>query len=330
MPAMRAAVVPRKGPPEVFEVREVPDPVLRRADGVLVRVHATSVNPIDTYLRGGLVPAPLRQPFIPGGDACGIVEAIGDRVRDFAVGDRVFGLRPYIGGDGCYAELALFRERELAEAPANLSDAELASVPLVGLTARQALLDIAVLRAGERVLVHGGSGGVGSFAVQLARACEATVYTTASPRNHDFCRELGAHEVLDYRAGEHRQLRDLDVVFDTIGAYYLDSTPSLRARGGRFVSTTLLGDDERLSPGNFVKHGLRVVASALRSPFGGHKAAAVRVKPDGPGLRHLAGLLESGAIRTHVSHTFPLDQIAEAHRQSQTKRTVGKIVVTIA
>ncbi len=313
----------------MFVIREVADPVIRRGDQLLVRLGATSVNPIDTYLRGGVVPIPLRAPCILGGDGCGVVEAVGAKVRDFAVGDRVFGLRTYISGRGCYAELAIFRERELARAPAGFSDEELASVPLIGLTARQALVDIAGLQAGERVLIHGGSGGVGSFAVQLAKALGATVYATASPRNHDFVGTLGADEVLDYRVGEYRRLRELDVVFDTIGAYYRESVGQLRP-GGRFVSTTMLGDDERVSVPNMIRHAARNVLSALRRPFGGTRTSAVRVRPDGAGLRHLAELMRAGAIRPHVSHTFPLEQIAAAHRQSQTKRTVGKIAVTIS
>ncbi len=325
---MRAAVVTRRGPPEVLELREVADPVITRADQLLVRLAATSVNPIDTYLRGGVVPIPMRSPFILGGDGCGVVEAVGAGVRAFAVGERVFGLRPYITGRGCYAELAIFRERALARAPEGFSDEELASVPLVGLTARQALVDIAALQAGERVLIHGGSGGVGSFAVQLAKALGAVVYATASPRNHDFVAGLGADEVLDYRAGEHRRLGELDVVFDTIGAYYRDSFGQLR-RGGRFISTTMLGDDERVSVANMLRHAARNLVCALRRPLGGAWARAVRVHPDGAGLQHIAELMRAGAIKPHVSHTFPIEQIAAAHRQSQSKRTVGKIAVTI-
>ncbi|MCB9568815.1 MAG: NADP-dependent oxidoreductase [Myxococcales bacterium] len=326
---MRAVVVPRRGPPEVMKlIEDHPDPVIRRPDEVLVRVRATSVNPIDTYVRGGVLPMPLRRDHILGGDACGTVEAVGAGVRRFAVGDRVFGLRDYIKGQGCYAELALFREDELAAAPAGLSDEELASIPLVGLTAYQALVDLAGLQAGERVLIHGGSGGVGSFAIQLARALGADVSATASPANAELCRELGAAEVLDYKTHEYRRLQGLDVVFDTIGAYYLESMPLLR-RGGRYVSTTVMGNDERVSLVNMLRHGMRMIGSALRAPFGGTRAGAVRVKPNGAELEKIAELLANGAIRPLVAVTLPLAEAAAAHRQSESKRTRGKIVLAI-
>lgn len=325
---MRAAVVPRFGRPEVFELREVPDPPITRGDQLRVRLGATSVNPIDTYLRGGKIPTLARPPLILGGDGCGVVESVGADVRGFAVGERVFGLRPYIRGEGCYAELAIFRERELAPAPAGRSDAELASVPLVGLTSLQALVDHAGLQPGARLLIHGGSGGVGTIAIQIGKALGATVYATASPRNHALLRELGADEALDYHAGEHRRLRALDVVFDTIGSYYRESLPLLR-RGGRLISTTPLGDDERVGLGNLLKHGGRVLASALRAPLGGARAAMVRVRPDGAGMRRIAAWIESGAVRPRLAATYPLEQIAEAHRQSQGKRAVGKIAITI-
>lgn len=327
--AVLAVAIRRKGPPEVLEVFEdMPDPRLRRRDDVLVRVRATSVNPIDTYIRGGVVPLPLLPPRILGGDASGSVEAVGPAVRRFRPGDRVFGLRPYLLGHGCYAERTIFRERELAAAPADIGDVELASVPLVGLTAYQALVDLAGLVAGQRLLVHGGSGGVGSFAIQLGRVLGAHVSATTSPKNAALCRELGASEVFDYREGEYRRLRDLDVVFDTIGAYYRESLPLLR-RGGHLVSTVMLGDDERVGFLNLLRHVARRASSLLRRPFGGTSVASVRVRPSGAQLTVIAGHLARGAIRPLVGHVLPLREAARAHAQSQSRRSVGKIVLTV-
>lgn len=329
---MLAAIIRRKGPPAVLEVvTDYPRPQLRRPRDVLVRVRATSVNPIDTYLRSGAVPMPLRYPCVLGGDACGVVAEVGADVTQLRPGDRVFGLRPYTRGDGCYAEYALFRDDQLAAAPAALSDAELASVPLVALTAWQGLFGQAGLRPGERVLIHGGSGGVGCFAIQLARHHGCTVYATSSPRNADLCRELGAHQVFDYATVDFAAepaLRALDVVFDTIGGYYPRSRPLLR-RGSRFVGTTLLGDSHRADVKNLVLHGARLMKSRLLRPLGAPRLTSVRVVPDGPHLADIAGLMEQGRIRPVVATVLPLSQVRAAHELSQSRRTRGKIVLLI-
>ncbi len=307
---MRAAIYDRYGGAEVLEIREVADPPVG-PDAVLVRAKATSVNPVDWKIREGYLQGayPHHLPIIPGWDVAGVVEAIGPAVRTgVRVGDEVFG---YVRRDdvafGTTAELVPAPERTVAPKPAGLSFEEAAALPLAGMTAYQCLVEKLDVQPGERVLIHAASGGVGHLAVQIAKALGAHVIGTASARKHDWLRELGADEVIDYTAGPvSRQLGDqVDAVMDIVGGEALEDAPRQVRDASRIVSVidadTVLG-------------------------LGGHY---VFVRPSRENLQALADLVEAGRLRVTVAETFDLDHTADAHRFSESGHPRGKVVITI-
>jgi NADPH:quinone reductase-like Zn-dependent oxidoreductase len=310
-PTMRAVRVHRFGGPEVLQVDEVPRP--RPGSGeLLVRVHAAAVNPVDTGGRAGRAQdiVHARLPWIPGYDLSGVVEEVGEGVTGFAPGDEVYAML-HLSRAGAYAEYAVVREDEAAPKPARASHAEAASLPLVALTVWQALFDEADLQAGETVLIHAGAGGVGSIAIQVAKWRGARVIATASAANHDFLRSLGADVVIDYTTQRFEEIaRDVDVVLDPIGGdTQVRSLGTLRD-GGRLV-------------------GLMGLTGAARQAGRGIRASAILVEPDAAQLRRIAELVDAGSVRPIVSHLKPLDAAADAHRQSETRRTRGKIVLEV-
>jgi NADPH:quinone reductase-like Zn-dependent oxidoreductase len=307
---VRAAVYDSFGSADVLEVREVENPPVG-PDTVLVRAKATSVNPVDWKIREGYLQGayPHHLPIIPGWDLAGVVEAVGPAVTTgVEVGDEVYG---YVRRDdvkfGTAAELVPVPQRLLTRKPSNLSFEEAAAVPLAAKTAYQALVEAGQVKAGERVLVHAASGGVGHFAVQIAVALGAEVLATASPRNHAHVRELGASEVLDYNAGPISEQLDepVDLVLDLVGGAALEDAPKQVKDAERIVS--IIDADTVLKLGG----------------------KYVFVRPDLGTLDALGELIESGKLRVNVAETFPLEQIAEAHRRSESGHTRGKIVVTI-
>ena len=310
---MRAAVYDRFGGADVLSVREVDDPPVG-PDTVLVRARATSVNPVDWKVREGYLQGayPHHLPVVPGWDVAGVVAAVGPAVRTgLAVGDEVYG---YVRRDdialGTTAELVAAPERTVTRKPAGLSFEEAAALPLVGLTAYQGVVEALEVQAGDRVLVHAASGGVGHIAVQIAKARGATVIGTASPDNHAWVRELGADEVLDYAAGPiSKQLEDVggkvDAVLDLIGGDALADAPEQVHDTSRVVS---------------------VVDAATVLELGGRY---VFVRPDRTHLDALTALVDGGKLRVTVAETFALDQIADAHRFSEGGHPQGKVVVTL-
>lgn len=311
---MRAAVYDEFGGAENLRVTEVADPPVG-PDTVLVRVRATSVNPVDWKIREGYLQGafPHHLPIIPGWDVAGVVEAVGPAVRTgVAVGDEVFG---YVRRDdvhqGTTAELVPAPERTVVAKPATASFEEAAALPLAGLTAYQALTEVLEVAAGDRVLVHAASGGVGHLAVQIAKSVGATVVATGSAGSHDWLRELGADEVVDYAAGPvSEQLASLggpvDAVLDLIGGDALTDAPAQLREG----STRLAS----------------VVDAATVAELGGRY---VFVRPDREGLAALAALVDDGRLRVVVAETFDLDHVADAHRLSEEGHPRGKVVVTI-
>jgi NADPH:quinone reductase-like Zn-dependent oxidoreductase len=307
---MRAAVYDEFGGPEVLTVREVDDPPVG-PDTVLVRARATSVNPVDWKIRGGYLRAayPHHLPIIPGWDVSGVVEQVGPAVRTgLRVGDEVYG---YIRRDdvcfGTAAELVPAPERAVTRKPSSVSFEEAAALPLAGCTAYQCLVEALDVRRGDRVLVHASSGGVGHFAVQIAKALGAYVIGTASPASHDLVRELGADQVIDYHEGPISQQLDepVDAVVDLIGGEALDDAPAQVRDGHRIVSV--------IDPGKVLELGGRYVF----------------VRPDRGNLDLLARLVDEGKVRVVVAETFTLDDFAEAHRASEKGAGPGKIVVRI-
>jgi NADPH:quinone reductase-like Zn-dependent oxidoreductase len=310
---VRAAVYDRFGGADVLSVREIDDPPVG-PDTVLVRARATSVNPVDWKIREGYLQGayPHHLPIVPGWDVAGVVEAVGPAVRTgLQVGDEVYG---YVRRDdialGTTAELVAAPERTVTRKPAGLSFEEAAALPLVGLTAYQGVVEALQIGAGERLLVHAASGGVGHVAVQVAKARGATVIGTASPANHAWLRELGADEVLDYAAGPiSKQLEDVggkvDAVLDLIGGDALEDAPAQVHDASRVVS---------------------IVDAATVLELGGRY---VFVRPDRQHLDALSALVDDGSLRVTVAETFSLDQVADAHRLSEGGHPQGKVVVTL-
>lgn len=307
---MKAVVIDRYGGSDELRMRDMPLPELGETD-LLIEVFAASVNPVDWKIREGYLKESLgyRFPLILGWDAAGIVSAVGPKVTRFAIGDEVFS-RTDIRRNGAYAEFVAVDERYVAQKPANISFAEAASIPLVGLTAWQALIDVAGITEGQRVLVHAGSGGVGSFAVQLAKVRGAFVITTCSTPHLSFVRSLGPDQIIDYTRSDFRELRDLDIVFDTVGGeIYRDSFQSLKPHG---VLVSILEQPDR---DLMEKTGVR--------------ARYLFMKPDGGQLAQIGELVGNGTIRPAVGRVFPLEEVRKAHELSASRHAEGKIVLQI-
>ena len=312
---MLAAFIRRHGSPEVLEVSQLPPPKVT-ADSVLVRVHATSVNPVDCYLRrGGLRRfATLPFPIIPGVDVCGVVEAVGPRVRDVKTGDEVFGFlqREY----GAYAQLVACPSSWLARKPPRLTYTEAATLPCVAMTALQGLRDKARVHAGNSVLIVGASGGVGTMAVQIARAMEVTVTAVCSAANADTVRSLGASRVIDYsRENVLEDSERFDAIFDCVG-------------GETFWSFRRLLRPRGIHVGISGQRAL-VIDSLLTRLTPGRRSYQFHVQARTRDLEQLSTMVEAGALRPIVSRVLPLTEIAAAHRLCETRRTVGKIAVEI-
>ncbi|WP_327319878.1 NADP-dependent oxidoreductase [Streptomyces sp. NBC_01235] len=300
------------GGPEVLKEVEVERPAPRQNE-VLVRVRAAGVNPTDWKHRamGGRLGDP---PFVLGWDVSGTVEAVGHGVATFKPGDAVFGMLPYPWGHGSHAEYAIAPVRTLWHKPAGIDHVQAGALPLVSLTAWQALVENADLQAGQRVLIHAAAGGVGHVAVQIAKARGAYVIGTASAGKHGFLRELGADEVIDYRETDFTEaVKDVDVVLDTLGGE--TSVRSLRV----------------LRPGGIVVSILPVSSDAFYEEAEqlGVRAVWVLVDADRAGMRAIAELVEAGKLRATIAGTFPLADAAEAHRLGDTGRTTGKLVLTV-
>ncbi|GAA2572900.1 MULTISPECIES: NADP-dependent oxidoreductase [Streptomyces] len=312
MNTMRAIGQDVLGGPEVLkEVRlERPEP---RPNEVLVRVRAAGVNPTDWKHRanGGFLGEP---PFVLGWDVSGVVESVGIGVAAFRPGDEVFGMLSYPFGHGSHAEYVTAPARTFAHKPAGLDHVQAGALPLVSLTAWQALVERADVRPGQRVLIHAAAGGVGHAAVQIAKARGARVIGTASAGKHEFLRSLGADETVDYRETDFAEaVKDVDVVLDTIGGD--TSLRSLRVLrpGGVVVSILPVGSDE------FYEEADRLGVRAVR----------MLVDADRAGMEEIAALVGSGELRATIARTFPLAQAAQAHALGETGRTTGKIVLVV-
>jgi alcohol dehydrogenase len=327
---MQAALLHRYGEPLLLS--DVPAPTVGPRD-VLIAVHASSVNPIDVKIRAGSQRGALRYrlPWIVGLDVSGEVIAVGEAVRRFSVGDAVFAA-PDPRRPGCYAEQVAVAEDAVARKPDNLSHVEAATIPLVGLTAWQCLMP-RLSQGGQRVLIQAGSGGVGTFAIQLARHFGAHVATTCSASSGQLVAGLGADTVIDYRSQRFEEvLSELDIVLDALGGEERDRALSVVRRGGRVASIVsgLPGYTERFGPNlGLLAAVLSVLRFRLRGLVAGVEAAAVLKKPDGQQLAEIAALLSSGAIRPVVERVYPLAEINAAYAHVETGRTRGKVAVAV-
>jgi NADPH:quinone reductase-like Zn-dependent oxidoreductase len=311
-PMMKAAVVHDYGGPEVFKYEDVPRPE-PKDDEVLVRVIAAGVNPVDAYARQGMLAKRGldKRPMIIGYDIAGIVEKPGARITKFKVGDAVYAYLPVTRGGG-YAEFAIAKEGEMALKPKNIDFEKAAAAPLAATTAWQGLIDTAKIDNGQTVLIHGGSGGVGTFAVQIAKARGAKVIATASTANQDLLKQLGVDQPIDYTTTKFQDVvKDVDVVLNCVRADTLPPSYGVVKKGGIIVSITGEPDAAECA-----KHDIR--------------CSRLMAHPDAKVLEELTMLIEANKITPIVSQTFPLKDVADAHRQIETHHTRGKIVLKIA
>ncbi len=305
---MKAIVADRFGGPEVMKLEEVPRPEPKE-DQVLIRVIAAGVNPVDAMVRAGKFGG--KTPHIPGYDIAGVVEKTGAKIRKLKAGDAVYAYIDIPGGGG-YAEYAVATEKEAALKPKSISFVEAAAVPIVALTAWQALFDSAKLSAGQTVLIHGGSGGVGTFAIQMAKARGARVIATASTANQDLLKQLGADVAIDYTKQKFEDVaKDVDVVLDTVGRDTLKRSYGVVKKGG-FIATLV----SRLDQAELDKHGIH--------------GASISVDPNSAELAEIGKMIDEKKIKVIVSQTLPLADAVKAHQQVETGHTRGKIVLKIA
>jgi NADPH:quinone reductase-like Zn-dependent oxidoreductase len=309
-PMMKAVVAHEYGAPEVLKFEEVPRPEPKE-DEALVRVIASGVNPADPLTLSGKYAREFgtHLPLIPGYDIAGVVEKTGARITNLKPGDAVYGYPTFGGG---WAEYVTVKQWEMAAKPKALNFAEAAAVPMGALTAWQALVDTAQLHPGQTILVHGGSGGVGSFAVQIAKARGARVIATASTANQDLLKQLGADVAIDYTKTRFEDVaKDVDAVLDPVGKETLARSYGVVKKGGIVMSLVARPDPVELE-----KRGIR--------------GAAISAHPDAEDLAEIARLIDAGKIKPVVTEVLPLSEAIAAQRQAETHHTRGKLVLRIA
>jgi NADPH:quinone reductase-like Zn-dependent oxidoreductase len=309
-PMMKAVVAHEYGAPEVLKFEEVPrqEP---NEDEALVRVIASSVNPADPLTLSGKYAREFgtHLPLIPGYDIAGVVEKTGANVAKLKVGDAVYGYPTFGGG---WAEYITVKEWEVAAKPKSLNFVESAAVPMGALTSWQALVDVAKLQPGQTVLIHGGSGGVGSFAIQIAKARGARVIATASTANQDLLKQLGADVAVDYTKTKFEDVaKDVDAVLDPVGKETLARSYGVVKKGGIVMSLVARPD-----PAEIKKRGIR--------------GAGISVHPDAEDLAVIAQLIDAGKIKPIVTQVLPLSEAIAAQQQAATHHTRGKVVLRIA
>jgi len=288
---------------------EIPTPA---ENEVLIKVKAAGVNPVDWKVREGYLQAMLNHalPLTLGWDVSGEIVEIGDKVSHLKVGDAVYS-RPDIAKNGSYAEYLTAVAEEVALKPESLTWQEAAGVPLAALTAWQALYEIAKLQEGERVLIHAGSGAVGQFAIQLAKLRGAYVYTTTSAKNTNLVLGLGADQAIDYHQEDFSELKDLDVVFDTIGGETLANSWKTLKKGSRLVSIVDEPDEAIAS-----EHGV--------------SACFCFVQSNREQLDKLAELADAGKLKVNIDSEFGLDELSKAHERSESGHAQGKIIINVS
>ena len=308
---MKAVRVHSFGPPEVISIEDVPEP--EPGDGeVVVQVKAAGVGPWDAWIRSGKSVLPQPLPLTLGSDLSGVIHSIGVGVEGLQTGDEVFGVTNE-RFTGAYAEYALAKAAMIAPKPKSLNHAHAASVPVVAVTAWQMVLELAQLAPGQSVLVHGGAGNVGAYAVQLAKRAGAMVITTASAKDATYARSLGADGVIDYRARRfEEQVKDMDAVLDTVGGETLDRSYGLLKRGGILVSAATRPSNEKAE-----QHGVRALFFLV----------AVTTER----LRKIAELIDAGKLKTEVGEVLWLNEARQAHEMLEgAPHRRGKIVIKVA
>ncbi len=332
---MKAFILESYGANRALQLAEVPEPQLRD-DEVLVQVHAAGVNQLDSKIKDGQFKLilPYRLPLILGHDVAGVVVKAGPRVRQFRPGDEVYA-RTDDFRIGTFAEFVPVKESSLAPKPKGLTMEEAASLPLVGLTAWQALVETAKLSKGQRVFIQTGSGGVGTFAIQLARHLGATVATTTSAANFELVRSLGADVVIDYRTQDFEDvLHDYDVVLNSQDGKTLGKSLRVLKGGAKLISISGPPDPafgRNIAAPAFVRLVMRLLSSGIRrrARSRGIDYSFVFMKADGGQLREITRLIEAGAIRPVVDKVFAFESTNEALAYAEAGHAKGKVVIKI-
>ncbi|MHC8380675.1 NADP-dependent oxidoreductase [Pseudomonas sp. LB3P14] len=332
---MKAFIIDRYGKKAALRATEMPEPKLGK-DDVLVQIHAAGVNPLDLKIRDGefKMILPYRMPLILGNDLAGVVVKVGSRVQQFKPGDEVYA-RPDDDRIGAFAEFIAINQGSLAIKPKGLTMEEAASIPLVGLTAWQALVEKAGLKKGQKVLIHAGSGGVGTLAIQLAKHLGAIVATTTSTANVEWVKRLGADVVIDYRKDDFEKvLHDYDVVLNSLGTETLEKSLRVLKPGGKLISISGPPDaDFAKSAGlsGFLKLVMRLLSYGIRKKAKrrGVSYSFLYMKASGEQLRKITALIDSGAIRPVVDQIFPFESTPDALAYVETGRAKGKVIVKV-
>jgi NADPH:quinone reductase-like Zn-dependent oxidoreductase len=311
-PAMKAVVMHAYGGPEVLKIEGVPRPE-PKDDEVLIRVVAASINPVDVAIRQGYMAemAAIKLPLIPGMDAAGVIEKTGNKVTKFKKGDPAFAFFT-LEGEGGYAEFVTAKQDEVAAKPQTINYAQAAALGAAGSTAWEALVDTAKLSSGQMVLIHGGSGGVGHFAIQIAKARGAKVLATGSSANQDFLRQMGADVAIDYTKTKFEDVaKNVDVVLDSVGGDTLERSYGVVKKGGIIVS--IMDEPKQMA---LDAHGIR--------------GASLICVPKADVLERLAQLITARKLMPVVSQSFPLTDVVKAQEQIATRHTRGKIVLEVS
>ncbi|MBE9462369.1 NADP-dependent oxidoreductase [Dyadobacter subterraneus] len=313
---MKAITLKDFGPAENLVLQEIPKPVIS-AEEVLIQVKAISVNPVDIKTRSGKAQAKVLSQFDPiilGWDASGVITEIGENVMKFKVGDAVFGMINFPGHGKCYAEYVAAPASHLALKPENVSFEEAAASTLAAITAWQVLVDHAKIKENDKILIHAAAGGVGHFAIQIAKHLGAYVIGTSSTENKDFVLSLGADQHIDYKNERFEEVvKDLDFVLDTIGGDNAIRSMEIVKKDGTIISIP-----SGLDPA-ITEKGKEKEVNVYNTS----------VKSNGDDVKSIADLLSKGIIKPHIFQTYSLDEIVEAHKQIETGKTVGKLIIKL-
>lgn len=331
---MRAMVIDRYGKVPM-RLEEMPTPEIGEYE-VLAEIHAASINPIDFKIRDGKVKLLIKyqMPLILGNDFSGVVAKVGAKVTRFKVGDEIYA-RPRKSKIGTFAEYIAIHEDDIALKPRNLSFEEAASIPLVGLTSYQALTDILQLQKGQKILIQAGAGGVGTFAIQLAKLMGATVATTASEAGENLVKSLGADEIINYKTEKFEEiLKNYDAVFDTLGGKTLEKSFKVIKRGGKIVSVSGLPNarfGKEYGSGYFKTFLFSAASYKLTSLEKKHNVlyTFLFMKPSGEQLRIIADFIETGKIKPIIDNVFPFENAQKAMEYAESGRAKGKIILKI-
>ena len=332
---MKAFIIDRYGRKNGIRAGDMPMPEPRE-DDVLIQIHAAGVNPVDSKIRDGefKLILPYRLPLILGNDLAGVVVRVGSRARRFKPGDEVYA-RPQKDHIGTFAEFIAVKEDAVALKPTALTMEEAASIPLVGLTAWQALIEKGQLKSGQKVLIHAGSGGVGTLAIQLAKHVGATVATTTSARNIELVKRLGADIVIDYKKDDFSSiLKDYDVVLDTQGGKALEKSLRVLKPGGKLIGIAGPPDPDfakEMGASWFLKTVMRFLSYRIRKAAKRHRVSYsfLFMRADGGQLSQIAKLIDAGAIKPVIDQVFPFESTKEALTYVETGRVKGKVVIKI-